>query len=104
MSPSALPPPIVMVVNPPVSPIAPPTVKFPVPAFRTRASVLELVLIFPSICKVPAADADPKLVSIVVVPLVLRTRSPKSNVRSSPLVWICGEAPVNRIVPPDLAS
>ena len=93
-----------MVVNAPVSPIAPSTVTLPVPAFRTRASVLELVLIFPSICKFPAAVAEPILVLIVVVPSVLRTRFPKSKVRSSALVWIVGEAPVNRIVSPDLAS
>ena len=59
-----------MVVNAPVSPIAPWTFTLPVPPFRTRASVLELVLIFPSISKFPAAVAEPKLVSMVVVPLV----------------------------------
>ena len=96
--------PIVIVVNGFVAPIAPLTVTDPLPPFITSASLSPSVpLIVPSINTFPA-PLPPSSVSMVVVPAVLRTMLPPSNVRLSFVVVIVGDAPVNRIVFPAAAS
>ena len=93
---------ILIVLNFWASPIAPWSWIAPVPLVIARASVCVAVpLIFPSTVMLPAPVVP---VVNVVVPLVLRTRSPVLNDRFPAAVVTVGDAAVSRIVLPDLAS
>ena len=84
-----------------LAPIAPSIVVLPVPDEIAKASVsLEVPLIVPSIKRFPA----PVPVLIVVVPSVLKTKLPPSNVRLSLAVLTVGLAAVSKIVLPAAAS
>ena len=97
-------PPIVKLVTALSPPIVPCIVTEPDPPVITSASLCPLVpSIVPSIRIFPA-PLPPSSVSIVVVPALLRTMFPPSNVRLSFFVLILGDTPVSNMVSPVAAS
>ena len=89
--------PMVIVVTALSDPMAPSIVVLPVPELMTKASSPPLVpSIFPSIWIFPHVAP----VLIVVVPLVLKTRSPLSKVKLSAAVETVTLATVSLMLPP----